>query len=461
MGPDQQQGLQLLSQPAQLGYTPAAEPAAQAITQAKLPTSQASALNAHFSPPDIGRGAIVSKIFGVAISSGIELGMKCGAAYGAVCGLLGIGGGPLVLLTVPIGAIIGAIVGCVGGVLLGLIEGLVLGIVSATCFYPLRSWTPYRDTMGVISVLVAVVPLIAHVLYDINGDYGERFLTVMLVWLPLVISCICACFASGRVAESYAAQMRVAPNSLPFNFQTVDIYDPTFQELLFERLQPSYETVAQIASLGMLDRWRRRLVELMDLTPDARVCDLMSGSGALWDELLPRLGPQGCVIGIERSPAVVQAGRADLQTLADPHVELRLGDALSGGLPDRSVSAVTCAFGPMLVPPLQIGILADEIARILDDHGVVGLVDMSLPSSRPLRWTYLLYLGRIVPLVAFVCRGDPNLYRTLARFVERSSAIQQLEYQLAQRGFQLFHYRFTGGFATALVGMKIWKSHNH
>jgi len=92
MSPDQQQGLQLLSQPAQIGYTPATETAAQTMTQANLPTSQASALNAYFSPPDIGRGAIVSKIFGVAISSGIELGMKCGAAYGAICGLLGLSG---------------------------------------------------------------------------------------------------------------------------------------------------------------------------------------------------------------------------------------------------------------------------------------------------------------------------------------------------------------------------------
>jgi len=199
----------------------------------------------------------------------------------------------------------------------------------------------------------------------------------------------------------------------------------------------------------------------MDLTPDARVFDLMSGSGALWDELLPRLGPQGGVIGIQRSLATMQTGRADLRRLADPHVELRLGDALNTGLPDHSASSVTCAFGPMLVPPLQLGILADEIARILDDHGVVGLVDMSLPSSRLLRWIYLVYLGRIVPLVAFVCRGDPNLHRTLARFVVRSSATRQLEHQLTQRGFQLFHYRFTGGFATALVGMKIWKSHNH
>jgi demethylmenaquinone methyltransferase/2-methoxy-6-polyprenyl-1,4-benzoquinol methylase len=315
--------------------------------------------------------------------------------------------------------------------------------------------------MALVSVLVASVPLLL-VFYTGIGkpSYSDGITSWILVRIPLMISCVCALFASRRVVDEYAAQMHVAPGSLPYNLDTVDIYDLTFQQMLFDRLQHSYTTVASIASFGLLGRWRRQLVALIDLQPDARVCDLMSGAGALWRELLPRLGPQGRLIGIEHSPTTVQVGQTKRQAPADPRVELRLGNALSTALPDSSVSVVTCAFGPMLFNPAQVSILADEIARILDDHGVVALVDMRLPESGLLRKPYLFYLRRIVPLVALILGGDPSLYSTLARFVEQSSATQQLEFLLAQRGFQLFHYRFSGGLATALVGMKIWKSHN-
>jgi ubiquinone/menaquinone biosynthesis C-methylase UbiE len=456
MDSNQQQVADTLSQTPQPG-SPAAPPTAAPRTalQAGAATGPVAAAGAPPRAISMLRADVIIQTIGTSWWHYTALGLKCGAAYGAVCGLYGLMGGLFVLLSVPLGAVLGMVIGTVAGMILGVVNGLILGIISAACFYPLRTWNPYRRVIGLVSVLIALLPLLYVLLV-----LGPRFLfdptgTIIFAHIPLVIASICSWFASRRVADKYAAQMQVAPGTLPYNLDHVDIYNVAFQRTLFSELQPSYRAVVDLTSIGMLNAWRRELLALMDLAPDARVCDLMSGQGPLWNHILPRLGPEGRLIAIDCAPAMLQMAQADLRRLADPRVELREGDALRTGLPDRSVSAVTCAFGPMLVNPTQINLLADEIARILDDHGVVGLVDLRLPGTRLLRQPYLLYLRRIVPLAGFAFGGDPYLYATLPRFVEKSSAIPQLEYLLTRRGFQLYRYHLGGGCASALVGMKV------
>jgi len=450
MDSNQQQVADTLSQ------TPPSSPAAAQITQqAGAAAGSVAAAGAPPPPATMTRADVVLQMIGTSWWHHTALGLKCGAAYGAVCGLYGLMGGLFVLLSVPLGAVIGMVIGTVAGMILGVVTGLIVGFISAARFYPLRSWKPYRYVIGLVSVLIALLPLLYVLLVA-----GLRFLsdptgTIIFAQIPLMIASVCAWFASGRVADKYAAEMQVAPGTLPYNLDHVDIYNLAFQRTLFSELQPSYRAVVDLTSLGMLNAWRRELLALMDLAPDARVCDLMSGQGPLWNHILPRLGPEGRLIAIDCTPAVLQTAQADLRRLADPRVELREGDVLRTGLPDRSVSAVTCAFGPMLVNPSQVSLLADEIARILDDHGVIGLVDLRLPETRLLRQPYLLYLRRVVPLVGFAFGGDPYLYTTLPRFMERTSAIQQLEYLLTRRGFQVYRYRLGGGCASALVGMKV------
>lgn len=86
---------------------------------------------------------------------------------------------------------------------------------------------------------------------------------------------------------------------------------------------------------------------------------------------------------------------------------------------------------------------------------IFAAVDLSPPRSALLRAPYLFYLGRIVPLAGMIFGANPYLYGILARFMERSSANQWIEYELRQRDCQLYRYRLSGGCATALVGMKV------
>lgn len=448
MNPDNR--LRLLEQSAPADQTPTA-----------LPTAGAglSSPGRRSAPQFMTPWRVVGRMVDTAGGHSIMLGLKYGAALGALGGLYGLGSGLWVLATLAVGTVIGLSIGVLFGMLLGIVEGLALGAISVAWFYPPRSWTRYRQIMEQTSVLVAgvLVPLVLFCTYGLLALLGFSLpvaAVVMLSILLLPISCMCGLKLNEHLVNEYSSVIQVAPGSLPYGLDTVDIHSPAFQRVLFSELQPTYQTVVRCTSLGMLGRWRRQLVALMDLAPEARVCDLMSGAGELWPHILPRLGPDGHLVAVETTPEVLRQAQANLDRLVDARVELRAADALHTGLPDRSVSAVTCAFGAMLLEPLQLNLLADEITRILDDHGIVGLLDLSQPEPALLRRPYLFYLRWGVPLAGFACGGDTYLYGTLARFVERTSVTHQLEQLLARRGFRLYRYQLSGGCACALVGMK-------
>lgn len=426
------------------------DPAQTVATAALAAAPAASALPA---PPALTRWQTLDKIVEATIVRCFLLGVQCGAAYGALCGFLVSGmAGSLVLMAIPFGIVVGLVIGAIAGVLLGVGVGLVLTLVTISLFRPLHSWKPYGQIMGAVGAITAAMPPLA-----LAALLGPRALAsseaAMFLLVPSLISCVCAWRASLLAAERYAASMQISNGRLVVD-QTVDIYHPDFQRQLFEQLQRSYRWVVLLTSLGMLSRWRRQLVTLMDLPADGQICDLISGTGELWPQLLAHLGPHGRLVAVEPTPLAQQA-RRQLHALADPRVELLEADVLHTGLPDRSVNAVTCAFGAMLIDPARIGLLADEIARILDDHGVVGLLDLSLPEPAVLRWPYRFYLRWAVPMAGMLCGADPKQYSLLARMVDQTSVTPQLEYLLTQRGFQLHRYQLSGGCASALVGMKI------
>jgi len=89
--------------------------------------------------------------------------------------------------------------------------------------------------------------------------------------------------------------------------------------------------------------------QIADLAPDSdaqfekigikageRVIDLGCGPGGVLHLLGKRVGPQGAVLGLERSAHFVELARRFVQDYALPQIEVREGDAYDTGLPRRS-----------------------------------------------------------------------------------------------------------------------------
>jgi demethylmenaquinone methyltransferase/2-methoxy-6-polyprenyl-1,4-benzoquinol methylase len=163
---------------------------------------------------------------------------------------------------------------------------------------------------------------------------------------------------------------------------------------LFAPLGPTYDRYAALLSFGQDPRWRRFLVSRVDVTAEATVLDVATGTGAVAAELLRR---RGCrVVGIDRSPEMLAEARRRLG------VRVELHEARAEELPfqDASFDALTFTYLLRYVDD-PAGTLA-ELARVVRPGGTLAMLEFALPRGlwRPLWELYVRVglpgLGRLI-----------------------------------------------------------------
>ena len=371
---------------------------------------------------------------------------------------------PVLIISVAGGMVAGVLVSAIG-----LISGALQALVSSLCWWllspwqlsPTRHWSLYRNLTGALPSLLGGAMwlyLLGLLPFYINthSDPLSLALRFLMIYLPAVLILVAFWETSGYLAFWYAqTKGRSGGGTSLLYAEKPDLYNPDFQQTLFERLQPSYQRAMFLLSAGQDRRLRGELARLMDIQPGMRAVDLMSGGGEMWEHVLPRLGPDGSLTAVERSPAMLLAAQQRQQREQLTQVELRLGDALQTGLPGASFDAVMCGFGAALLTPMQRMALADEIQRLLGEHGIFGIVDLCWPQETPARVDYQFYLRRLAPLVGPALLVNPRHMRLLGGYLDQSGNGGDLEEMLRRRGLQVYRYPLLGGRAVALVGMKI------
>jgi SAM-dependent methyltransferase len=113
------------------------------------------------------------------------------------------------------------------------------------------------------------------------------------------------------------------------------------------------------------------------------VVDLGSGGGLDSFIAAPLVGPQGRVIGIDMTPAMLEKARRNAAKMALPQVEFREGRLEALPLDDASVDAVTSNCVINLVP--DKGAVFVEISRVLRPGGRMVVSDIILDGALPER----------------------------------------------------------------------------
>ena len=98
-----------------------------------------------------------------------------------------------------------------------------------------------------------------------------------------------------------------------------------------------------------MTRWGTAVLDRLPLRGDERVLDAGCGSGRVTEELVERLGPDGRVVALDGSPAMVEAARTRLARFGDrvEYVVADLGQPLPLGEPvDAILSTATFHWVP-------------------------------------------------------------------------------------------------------------------
>ena len=197
---------------------------------------------------------------------------------------------------------------------------------------------------------------------------------------------------------------------------------------LFAPLGPTYDRYARLLSLGQDPRWRRFLVSRLDVSPDARVLDVATGTGAVAIELVRQ---HDCsVVGIDRSPEMLAVARDRVAARGlGAKIELQQGRAETLPFPDGSFDALTVTYLLRYVDDPAATI--SELARVVRAGGTIALLDFGVPPARVARALWELYVRIVLPAAGrLLSPGWHEVGRFLGPSIRDLEARLPLERQL-------------------------------
>jgi demethylmenaquinone methyltransferase/2-methoxy-6-polyprenyl-1,4-benzoquinol methylase len=203
---------------------------------------------------------------------------------------------------------------------------------------------------------------------------------------------------------------------------------------MFDAIADRYDLLNHLLSAGFDRRWRNQAIRALALSGTERVLDLCTGTADLAIAARAARPPAARVIGVDFSAAMLHAGGKKLRRDGlDRTVSLVRGDATRIPIADRSVDAVTIAFGIRNVE--NPAAACDEIARVLRPGGCLVILEFAVPTTPALRATYLVYFRYILPQIGKLVSRDEVAYRYLPASVDAFSSPDEFVKLLRQHRF--------------------------
>jgi demethylmenaquinone methyltransferase/2-methoxy-6-polyprenyl-1,4-benzoquinol methylase len=205
---------------------------------------------------------------------------------------------------------------------------------------------------------------------------------------------------------------------------------------MFDAIAGRYDLLNHLLSAGLDKRWRRRAVDVLQLTGRETVLDLCTGTADLALAAVSGQHRAKRVVGVDFSAAMLQIANTKVRRVSPvgtPVIDLIRGDATCIPLRDCTVDATTIGFGIRNVE--QPGVACREIARVLRPGGTLVILEFSLPRSPALRNFYRWYFRKILPLIGRLISKHPSAYNYLPESVEAFPSPEEFSQQLRDAGF--------------------------
>ena len=203
---------------------------------------------------------------------------------------------------------------------------------------------------------------------------------------------------------------------------------------MFDAIAPRYDFLNHLLSAGIDTRWRRRAIASLQLRGSERVLDLCTGTGDLAIAAVRARPGAARVVGVDFAAAMLHVGREKLmRQRLEPRVALVRGDATRIPAADRSVDAITIAFGIRNVE--QVTIACAEMHRVMKPGGRLAILEFAVPTAPGLSAVYLWYLRHLLPRIGRAISRHNAAYGYLPASIGAFTAPDQFVKLLRQAGF--------------------------
>lgn len=203
---------------------------------------------------------------------------------------------------------------------------------------------------------------------------------------------------------------------------------------MFDGIAPAYDRLNGLFTLGIDNRWRRRLARMVARQAPAEVLDLATGTGDM-ALMLARYIPGAKITGADVSANMlaVAAAKTEKKGLSG-----RIGfvEAPAEKLPfgDGEFDAVTVVFGVRNFDNMEAGL--KEMSRVLRPGGMVYVLEFSPPHEGIFGRLFRFYFHRVMPAVGGWVSGDREAYTYLPRSVEEFPVPETFRQVLSRCGLE-------------------------
>lgn len=203
---------------------------------------------------------------------------------------------------------------------------------------------------------------------------------------------------------------------------------------MFDAIAGNYDRLNHLLSAGIDRWWRKTAIASLRLTGSERVLDLCTGTADLAIAAVDARPGAALVLGLDFAGAMLLVGRQKLLARRlDRRIALVRGDAALIPVADRSVDAVTVAFGIRNVE--NTAAACDEIYRVLAPGGRLAILEFGIPTLPGIRGAYLWYFNHVLPRIGRLISRHNAAYGYLPASVSAFAAPSEFVKILRQSGF--------------------------
>lgn len=199
---------------------------------------------------------------------------------------------------------------------------------------------------------------------------------------------------------------------------------------MFARIAGVYDLLNRTLSLGIDQRWRKRMLRAAGEVRGRDVLDVCCGTG---DVALLFAAEGAEVVGVDFTAPMLSQAVRKAERSGSQAVFVR-GDAMRLPAADRSCDVATIAFGIRNVADRE-GALR-ELARVVRPGGRVVVLEFSMPPGAVLGRLYRLYFTRILPAIGRLVSKDRDAYEYLPRTVLAWPAPEQFAREMRGAGLE-------------------------
>jgi demethylmenaquinone methyltransferase/2-methoxy-6-polyprenyl-1,4-benzoquinol methylase len=223
---------------------------------------------------------------------------------------------------------------------------------------------------------------------------------------------------------------------------------------IFNNIATRYDLMNTMMSFGIHHYWRKTAINLANIPPDGKILDACCGTGLIIMDLARRVGPDGLIVGLDFSTAMLNIAKARLKNVkSNGKIQLIQADTNAMPFPDNTFDCVTIGYG--LRNSADPGRVLKEIKRVLKPGGRALSLEMVKPSFPIFKEAYECYLKFWVPLLGQILVHNKDAYKYFYDSIISFFRRNELSDIYQELGFENIQYsELTWGIAVIHTAIK-------